>query len=183
MQSMFLPVMAIAFAVAPVAGQNFGARNARRVRQTFYSAATISAVLMFILSLVCQLWGPALIRLFSHDPAVISFGTEYLRIISWNFVAAGLAFTASSMFQGMGNTLPSLASSASRIALFALPALALSMRPEFHIRQVWYLSLASVYLQAGMALLFLGREFRKRLAFADAPYVTPVKEAAASAEA
>jgi len=176
-------VMAIAFAVAPVAGQNFGARNAQRVRQTFYSAATLSAVLMFMLSLVCQFWGPALIRLFTHDTTVISFGTEYLRIISWNFVAAGLAFTASSMFQGMGNTLPSLASSASRIALFALPALALSVRPEFQIRQVWYLSLASVYLQAGMALLLLRREFRRRLVFpADAP-IAPIEDAAVSAQA
>src|SRR5258708_1387368 len=33
MQAMFLPVMSIAFAAAPLAGQNFGARNATRVRQ------------------------------------------------------------------------------------------------------------------------------------------------------
>ena len=32
MQALFLPVMAVAFAVAPVAGQNFGARQYARVR-------------------------------------------------------------------------------------------------------------------------------------------------------
>ena len=35
MQGIFLPVMAIAFAAAPVAGQNFGARHPDRVRETF----------------------------------------------------------------------------------------------------------------------------------------------------
>ena len=37
MQGIFLPAMAIAFAAAPVAGQNFGARQPDRVRETFRS--------------------------------------------------------------------------------------------------------------------------------------------------
>ena len=37
-QSLFLPVVALGFAVAPVAGQNFGARQADRVRATFTHA-------------------------------------------------------------------------------------------------------------------------------------------------
>src|SRR5690349_6504237 len=40
MQSIFLPAMAVAFAAAPIAGQNFGAKFAGRVRQTFTSAVT-----------------------------------------------------------------------------------------------------------------------------------------------
>ncbi len=39
MQSMFLPAVAIGFATAPVAGQNFGAGHGDRVRQTFYVGA------------------------------------------------------------------------------------------------------------------------------------------------
>lgn len=35
LQAAFLPVVALGFAVAPVAGQNFGARLASRVRSTF----------------------------------------------------------------------------------------------------------------------------------------------------
>ena len=36
-QAGFMPVVALGFAVAPVAGQNFGARKAHRVRATFRS--------------------------------------------------------------------------------------------------------------------------------------------------
>src|SRR5215510_7321054 len=48
MQSMFLPVMALGFAVAPVVGQNFGGRRADRVRESFYSALRIALATMFL---------------------------------------------------------------------------------------------------------------------------------------
>ena len=41
---------------------------------------------------------------------VVAFGTDYLRIISWNFMAMGLIFTSFSIFQALGNTWPSLGS-------------------------------------------------------------------------
>ncbi len=37
-QAGFMPIVALGFAVAPVAGQNFGARKADRVRETFKRA-------------------------------------------------------------------------------------------------------------------------------------------------
>ena len=43
MQALFLPVMALAFAAPPVAGQNYGARQFERVRQTFWNAAVLSS--------------------------------------------------------------------------------------------------------------------------------------------
>ena len=55
MQSMFLPAVAIGFAAAPVAGQNFGAREGARVRQTFYVAAGLSASVMFVVTLLCHI--------------------------------------------------------------------------------------------------------------------------------
>jgi len=169
MQSFFLPVMAISFAASPVAGQNFGARLPERVRQTFYSAAGIGVIAMLLLTLVCQMFPAALIRLFSRDAQVIAFGMDYLRIISWNFMAMALIFTSSSMFQALGNTWPSLGSSAIRLVIFAAPAAALSMRPGFTIREVWYLSVATVAVQAVTNLALLQREFRRKLTFAAAP--------------
>jgi putative MATE family efflux protein len=181
MQSMFLPVVAVAFAAAPIVGQNFGARQADRVRESFYSAAKIASAVMILLTALCQIASPNLIRLFSHDPAVIEFGTEYLRIISWNFVAAGLAFTTSSIFQGIGNTLPPLLSSCSRLVLFAIPAYIMSTLPGFHIRQVWYLSLASVFLQAVINVILLQREFKRKLNFEGLPAVAGAEFTAVSA--
>ncbi|HEX7517528.1 MAG TPA: MATE family efflux transporter [Chthoniobacterales bacterium] len=167
MQAMFLPVVAIAFAVAPVVGQNFGGRRGDRVRSSYHSALGITSVTMLLLTIASQFVGESLIRLFSKDAAVIVFGSEYLRITSLNFVAMGIVFTSSSVFQGIGNTLPPLASSMTRLILFALPAALMSRMPGFQIRYVWYLSVASTLFQACVNLLLLRREFRKKLTFDD----------------
>lgn len=165
MQAMFLPVLAIAFAVAPVVGQNYGGRRADRVRSSYYSALGITSIVMVLLTIASQFAPDSLIRLFSKDAGVIAFGSEYLRIISLNFLAAGIVFTSSSVFQGIGNTLPPLVSSMTRLVLFVLPATILSHRPGFQIRHVWYLSVASILFQACVNLLLLRREFRRKLTF------------------
>ena len=165
MQAMFLPVIAVAFAVAPIVGQNFGGRRADRVRHSFYSALAITCGIMVLLTILSQFMAATFIRGFSKDPGVIAFGSDYLQIISLNFVAMGIVFTTSSVFQGIGNTWPPLLSSATRLLLFALPAAALSQMPGFQIRHVWYLSVVSILLQACTNLLLLRREFQRKLTF------------------
>ncbi len=148
MQALFLPVMAIAFAASPVAGQNFGARHYARVRETFRTAALLGSVLMLAITLLCQWRAEWFIECFTRQADAVAVGATYLRIISWNFVATGLIFTCSGLFQALGNTWPSLLSSASRLLTFVLPAVLLSGLPNFTLTQVWYLSVATVTLQA-----------------------------------
>jgi Na+-driven multidrug efflux pump len=104
-----------------------------------------------------------MIRGFTEDPEVIGVGAEFLRIISWNFVATGIVFTNSSMFQAMGNTMPALMASATRILTFALPAIWLTTLSSFELRHLWFLSVGTVALQACVSWWMLSGEFRKRL--------------------
>jgi putative MATE family efflux protein len=162
MQAIFLPAMAIAFATAPIAGQNMGAGNAARVRAVFTSSALIGSGIMVLLTLLCQ-WRPdLLVGSFTKDEGVLAVATDYLQIISWNFVASSLIFSCSGMFQALGNTLPSLISSGTRLLTFILPALWLSHRPGFNLHAVWLVSVASVTLQALLSMWLLRREFRRR---------------------
>ena len=164
-QAGFMPVVALGFAVAPVAGQNFGARQAARVRETMKSAMGIVVAVMLVFAVACHIAPAAMIGLFSRDPQVIAVGEEYLRIVSWNFIAAGAVFVASSMFQAIGNTVPSLICSFVRIGVAVVPALALARLPAFQLRWLWYLAVASVTLQVILSLLLLRMELTKRLAF------------------
>jgi putative MATE family efflux protein len=168
-QALFLPVVAIAFATAPVAGQNFGARQGERVRQSFYAAAGMSIGISLLTMLLCRFAPEAMIRFFNPDAAVVAFGSEYLYIIALNAVASGIVFVSSSVFQGMGNTLPPLLSSALRLLVFAVPAYALSRRPGFQMAYVWYLSVAAVTLQFFVNMWLLQREFALKLGFEAAP--------------
>lgn len=119
---------------------------------------------MALLTLFCQWRSAWLVRAFTADPAVIDVGVEYLRVISWNFVGAGVVFVCSSLFHGLGNTWPSLVSSASRVVLFAVPAVWLSRRAGFRRVDLWHLSAATVVLQALPSLLLLRRDVLTRLA-------------------
>jgi Na+-driven multidrug efflux pump len=106
---------------------------------------------------------------FSKDPAVLAVGTEYLRIASWNFIASGLIFVASSMFQAMGNTVPSLVASGARILLVCVPAILLSRTAGFQLNWIWYLSVGAVLVQLALSMLLLRREFTRRLIFPPQP--------------
>jgi putative MATE family efflux protein len=164
-QAGFMPIVALGFAVAPVAGQNFGAHKAERVRETFERAVLMSGCITALVTAICLLADEALIRFFSPDPDVIAVGAEYLRVIAWGTVASGVVFVNGSMFQAMGNTIPPLIASLIRILVVAIPAVLLSRLPGFELRWIWYLSVAATIMQVGMNLLLLRREFRVRLVF------------------
>jgi putative MATE family efflux protein len=163
MQSLFLPAVAIGFATAPVAGQNYGAGQGDRVRETFRSASAMAAAVMVVMTAVCQIAPASLVGLFSDNRVAVAFGAEYLRIISWTFVLSGVIFVSSSMFQGLGHTLPPLLSSSLRVLLFAVPARLVASSPGFQMRHVWYLSVASVAVQATLTVWLLRREIALRL--------------------
>jgi putative MATE family efflux protein len=162
-QAGFMPVVALGFAVAPVAGQNYGARQRTRVKDAFRTAALLAAAVMGALAVLCHIAPEAMIRVFSDDAEVIAVGEEYLRIISWSFVGSGVVFVTSSMFQALGNTMPALISSVTRLLLVAVPLVILSRMEGFHLLWIWYLSTASVLVQLTMMLLLLQREMRLRL--------------------
>ena len=140
-QSVFLPIVALGFAVAPIA-----------------------AAFMLPAGIGVYLAAPQLIGIFSSDPEVLQVGVDYLHIVTLNFVASGITFVSASMFQGMGNTLPSLATSFLRIIVGIAPAVVLSGRPEFALTWIWWFTVVSTTLQMALNLVLLQREFRIKLA-------------------
>jgi Na+-driven multidrug efflux pump len=169
MQAIFLPAMALAFAAPAVAGQNFGAQLADRVRQTYRWTALMSSAVMLSLTVFCQFEARLLVQGFSADPQVVDVAATFLRFISWNFVPSAVIFTCSGLFQAMGNTWPAMLSTATRVLTFAVPVVWVSQTQGFVIEDVWYLSVATVALQSGISYLLLRREFSRRLNFAIAP--------------
>ncbi|TYL78848.1 MATE family efflux transporter [Bradyrhizobium cytisi] len=158
-----MPALAIALAAGPIAGQNFGAGNGARVRETFVKASLIATAVMIAFLIVAQFAPGLLLAGFSNDPETMAVASLFLRIISFNMVAQGLIFICSSMFQGLGNTTPVLWTSAMRVLTYSLPSVWLSTWPGFRMEHVWYLSIATTTLQAALSLWLLRREFRKRL--------------------
>jgi Na+-driven multidrug efflux pump len=163
MQSIFMPAMAIAFAAGPIAGQNFGAGRAERVRETLAKATLLNTVVMVAVTAFLQ-WRPELlVGFFTQEDGAREVGATFLRTISWTFIAQGVVFTCSGMFQGLGNTTPAMMSSAARLAVFVPLAIVFSKQPGFHLQKLWYLSVATVWFQAVVSYALLRWQFNKRL--------------------
>ncbi len=164
MQALALPSMAISFAIPAVAGQNFGGRHPARVADTLKQALTLELVLMACVVAACQRWASITVAWFTSDPQAIEAGATILRVVSWNFFGLGVVFACSGMFQAMGNTIPALLSSVTRLLTFVLPALWLSRSAGFRLLDVWHLSVASVFLQAIVSVVLVRRQMASRLA-------------------
>lgn len=165
-----MPAMALSFASSAIVGQNFGAKRFDRVRQTFLETLGVSVASVLVFVLLFH-WVPqALLRPFTSDPAVLTAGTEFLRIISWNLLNVGVIFACVGVFTGLGNTVPSLIGSATRIALIVGPAWWLSRTdPAFKPSWIWILSAGASLVQMAINLAFVRRAFVRRLRPTPAP--------------
>jgi putative MATE family efflux protein len=160
-QALFLPAMAIAFAVSPMVGQNYGARRLDRVREIFSASLRISFIALPAILLVCQLLARPMVAVFSSDPAAIAVGVEYLRYCSWVLLFGAVTGVSNGVLQGAGKTWPGLLCSTSRVLVFIVPVLWLSSRPGFNTREVWIVTMLSSLVNAVLIGLFLRNWFQR----------------------
>ena len=73
--------------------------------------------------------------------------------------------------------MPAMLSSGVRLAVFVPLAVWLSSQPAFHLDEVWYLSVSTVWLQAVVSYLLMRHQFKRRLV--DAPRPAPTVAAPA----
>ena len=88
-QAGFMPVVALGFSVAPVAGQNFGARLPDRVKKTYMTAVSMAAGIMVVWGIVCHFAAAPMVQFSRAIRKWSRSGDEYLRIIAWTFVGLG----------------------------------------------------------------------------------------------
>ena len=70
-------------------------------------------------------------------------------------------------------------STAIRLAVFVPVAIWVSKQPGFHLEQLWYVSVATVWMQAVVSFLLLRHQFNRRLVEAPPrPMGAPVGEPA-----
>lgn len=163
MQAGFIPAVALSFSAAAVVGQNIGSRAFARVRETLRESVKLTVGFMSCFTVLCHLVPARLVAVFNDDAAVVAAGVDYLETSSWGYVASGVVFVSAGVFQGIGNTWPSLAASALRSACFIVPTVLLSRAPGFTMRAIWILSVGAGLLQLAVQQILLRRELRLKV--------------------
>jgi putative MATE family efflux protein len=162
LQATLLPAIAVAAAAGPIAGQNYGAGNSQRVKRTFQMVALIATVPMIGATILMQHPSP-LLAVFGAGTSVNVAAAAFLQITSWTCIAQGLIYCCSTMFQGLGNTVPAFVGATTRFVSFLIPVIWLPLQPAFQAQHVWYAWTASVLLQAAVCLYLLHRELQEKL--------------------
>ncbi len=85
-------------------GQNYGARNLRRVRRATADTAVATVVIGCALGSAEALFGPQLLRLFTTDPAVIDVGMQRIAITATTYYLCGLSEVLSGALRGTGRS-------------------------------------------------------------------------------
>lgn len=163
MQAIFMPTLAIAYALPAIVGQNLGAKEYKRVTLVFNHAMRVIAIIMIILMLICLTFTDVLVKPFAPDKEVLLISVVFIQIISLNFIPSGVIFACSGMCQGLGNTWPAFYSMAARLFLFSIPAIWLSQQSYFKFEHICYLSVVTAIIQSLLSYSLVKREMNKKL--------------------
>ena len=161
LQTIYIPVIAVASAMAAIVGQNYGASQYSRITGTFWRAWAISMAFMLFCTTVCRLFPADIIGIFSKNPDVIRYGVVYLEIFSLGFVMVGTIMVVTSAFQGLGKTYPSLIGALLDNALFAAFVFTLPAFFGWGIQSVWWIKVASAAAEMVVVVLWLRWELQK----------------------
>ena len=100
-QILLLPVLGLNTAVISIVGQNFGAKEYLRVKQSYYQAITYGTVLMFVAGLIIFFSADKIVSIFSNNVDVINYGTIYLKISALIFPAYPIYFISNGFFMAL----------------------------------------------------------------------------------
>jgi Na+-driven multidrug efflux pump len=99
-----LPSWGLGNAAATLVGQYLGAGNPRRAEQAVWRAAFFNFIFLGLVGLALVAWGPAIVRLFTKDPAVVAQGGPCLQIVAAGFAFYAYGMVVSQAFNGAGDT-------------------------------------------------------------------------------
>ncbi len=104
----FMPAMSVSMAVSAVVGQNLGAGQEERAKQSLYWALILSGSISLAVTLGMQFLAWPISQIFTTDTQVLTYATEYLRIISFSYVFLAVMFSVTGFLRGAGDTLPTM---------------------------------------------------------------------------
>ncbi|MFI5123945.1 MAG: MATE family efflux transporter [Chitinophagales bacterium] len=99
-----LPAWGLSNAAATLVGQNLGAKESGRAEQSVLLTAKYNAVFMSFVMLLFLFFANPIIRIFSPDAAVISYGARSLQIIGSAYIFYGIGMVMTQALNGAGDT-------------------------------------------------------------------------------
>ena len=100
-QLLLLPTIGLNTAVLSITGQNFGAKEYKRIGDVYFKAINYGAYLMVLAGIFIFFGGHWLVQLFTNDPEVIVLSVKYLKIAALIGPVYPIFFISNAFFQGI----------------------------------------------------------------------------------
>ena len=159
----FMPIFGLNNGMIPIVSYNYGAKKKARMVGTYKFAVAIAMGVMAVGTLLFECVPGLLLSMYNASENMLLLGIPALRIIGVHFVVAGYCIVTGSMFQALGNGVPSLVISVMRQLVVLLPA-AWLLAQTGDVNMVWWAFPIAEVMSAVMTTFFFVREYRKKIA-------------------
>src|SRR5690349_11776240 len=102
---MLLPSWGLSNAAATLVGQNLGAKQPERAQISVWRTGFYNMLFLGIIGVFFLLFATPVVRLFTHDPAVVPLAATCLRILSYGNIAYAYGMVMLQAFNGAGDTI------------------------------------------------------------------------------
>jgi putative MATE family efflux protein len=158
-----MPAMGLARGSAVLIGQHLGAGNKEAAVEVVKTALKVVFVFISVGMLLVMWRGNDVVRFFTSDPEVQSYGANLFLIVSPSVIFFAMFFVTTGAFQGGGYTTPIMILNSTRLWGLRLPlAYLFCIVLQFGPEGIWYSMFLSNLLTAiiGFIVLFQGKWMR-----------------------
>lgn len=117
----FLVPSAFLSALSALVAQNIGANKLQRVKEMLRYSLLITVSFGILCFILCQIIPYQLMSLFTHEEAVIIYGSEYLRAYALDCIFAAIHFCFSGYFCGSGHSIISFIHNTISVVIIRIP--------------------------------------------------------------
>ena len=158
---LFMPILGIAISLTTMVGMFFGAKEYEKlvwiVKYGIVRAIYITAISVAILFIFAH----KILPIFTDNSEVLNIGITYLRIIILAYPAVGLSVICSRICQALGQGLPLLVTTITRVLIITAPLSYYFYITGKPLEWVWYAQVFAILIAASISFGWLRYYLRK----------------------
>lgn len=146
----------ISSALTAFTGQNYGAKQYKRVEEGYKQTLILSLILGTITTIFLVFFGKQLFSIFIQEEEAIAQGADYLKILGYSQLFMCIEITTAGAFFGLGKTIPPSVIGIVFTGLRVPMAMILSRADMLGINGVWWsISISSMFKGVILVILFV----------------------------
>ena len=147
-----LPLLGLNTAVLTIVGQNFGAKNNKRIIETYKKALLIGTIMLTCLGIIIFFTSEYAIKIFTDNEEAIKYGSIYLKICAFEFPIFPIFFITNATFQGLKKAIIVMYMAIIRFVI--VPLILLSFVLYYLDKNYLYMFLALLFMRWLIAIMY-----------------------------